>query len=213
LVLDTRGALGANSSLRARCGEKHAVVAAFIGGGILDRHPSLRFGTLECGFGWLPFWGKRMDEQYAYVGSTAELKMKPSEYLQSGRYFCSIERQEGEEMYRMVSGFLGEDVLMYASDYPHSECQSQIRSTTSSPGKASSRKRSRNSSGTTPTASTARRDATASQRRFRSGVHSTVLTSTKPAKEEQPCISITLASTQMIWKPRCSFTVGYWACG
>ena len=64
-----------------------------------------------------------MDEQYAYVGSTAELKTKPSEYLTSGRYFCSIERQEGEEMYRMVSGFLGEDVLMYASDYPHSECQ------------------------------------------------------------------------------------------
>jgi len=83
----------------------------------------LRFGTLECGFGWLPFWGKRMDEQYAYVGSTAELKMKPSEYLKGGRYFCSIERQEGEEMYRMVSGFLGEGVLMYASDYPHSECQ------------------------------------------------------------------------------------------
>jgi predicted TIM-barrel fold metal-dependent hydrolase len=98
-------------------------VAAFIGGGILDRHPSLRFGTLECGFGWLPFWGKRMDEQYAYVGSTAELKTKPSEYLKSGRYFCSIERQEGEDMYRMVTGFLGEDVLMYASDYPHSECQ------------------------------------------------------------------------------------------
>ena len=64
-----------------------------------------------------------MDEQYAYVGSTAALKLKPSEYLKSGRYFCSIERQEGEEMYRMVSGFLGEDVLMYASDYPHSECQ------------------------------------------------------------------------------------------
>jgi predicted TIM-barrel fold metal-dependent hydrolase len=26
-------------------------------------------------------------------------------------------------MYLMVSGFLGEGVLMYASDYPHSECQ------------------------------------------------------------------------------------------
>jgi hypothetical protein len=26
-------------------------------------------------------------------------------------------------MYRMVNGFLGEDVLMYASDYSHSECQ------------------------------------------------------------------------------------------
>ena len=35
----------------------------------------------------------------------------------------------------------------------------------------------------------------------------------RPAKEEQPCISITSASTRMIWKPRCSFTAVYWACG
>jgi predicted TIM-barrel fold metal-dependent hydrolase len=98
-------------------------VAAFIGGGILDRYPSLRFGTLECGFGWLPFWGRRMDEQYAYVGSTAELRQKPSEYLSSGRFFCSIEHQEGEDMFNTVTGFLGDGVLMYASDYPHSECQ------------------------------------------------------------------------------------------
>ena len=26
-------------------------------------------------------------------------------------------------MFRMVSAFLGDGVLMYASDYPHSECQ------------------------------------------------------------------------------------------
>jgi predicted TIM-barrel fold metal-dependent hydrolase len=26
-------------------------------------------------------------------------------------------------MFNMVSQFLGDDVLMYASDYPHSECQ------------------------------------------------------------------------------------------
>ena len=94
-----------------------------LGGGILDRYPSLRLGVLECGFGWLPFWGRRMDEQYAYVGSTAALKMKPSEYLTSGRFFCSIERQEGEDMFNMATDFVGDGVLMYASDYPHSECQ------------------------------------------------------------------------------------------
>jgi uncharacterized protein len=98
-------------------------IASVIGGGIMDRYPDMRVGTLECGFGWLPFWGKRMDEQYAYVGSTQELKMKPSEYLKSGRYFCSVERHEGDDMFRMVSSFLGDEVLMYASDYPHSECQ------------------------------------------------------------------------------------------
>ena len=98
-------------------------VASFIGGGILDRYPSLRVGVLECGLGWLPFWGRRMDEQYAYVGSTAQLTTKPSEYLTNGRFFCSIERQEGEDMLNMVTDFLGDGVLMYASDYPHSECQ------------------------------------------------------------------------------------------
>jgi uncharacterized protein len=98
-------------------------VASFIGGGIFDRYPSLRMGVLECGFGWLPFWSRRMDEQAVYVGGTAPLKHRPSEYVTSGRFFCSIERQEGEDMFNTVTGFLGDGVLMYASDYPHSECQ------------------------------------------------------------------------------------------
>jgi predicted TIM-barrel fold metal-dependent hydrolase len=98
-------------------------VASFIGGGIFDRFPRLRMGVLECGFGWLPFWARRMDEQAAYVGGVASLKHAPSEYVTSGRFFCSIERQEGEDMFNAVTAFLGDDVLMYASDYPHSECQ------------------------------------------------------------------------------------------
>ena len=65
----------------------------------------------------------RMDEQAGYVGGTAVLKHRPSEYLTGGRFFSSIERHEGEEMFNMVSQFLGDHVLMYASDYPHSECQ------------------------------------------------------------------------------------------
>jgi uncharacterized protein len=98
-------------------------VGSFIGGGLFDEYPSLRMGVLECGFGWLPFWARRMDEQAVYVGGTAPLKLKPSEYLTSGRFFCSIERQEGEDMFNTVTQYLGDDVLMYASDYPHSECQ------------------------------------------------------------------------------------------
>jgi predicted TIM-barrel fold metal-dependent hydrolase len=80
-------------------------------------------GTLECGFGWLPFWARRMDEQVGYVGGTAPLKHRPSDYLINGRFFCSIERHEGEDMFNVVTQFLGDDVLMYASDYPHAECQ------------------------------------------------------------------------------------------
>jgi predicted TIM-barrel fold metal-dependent hydrolase len=98
-------------------------MAAFIGAGILDRYPALRMGTLECGFGWLPFWAKRMDEQAIYVGGTAPLKHAPSEYVGGGRYFCTIERHEGEDLFNYVTSVFGDDVLMWGSDYPHSECQ------------------------------------------------------------------------------------------
>jgi predicted TIM-barrel fold metal-dependent hydrolase len=79
--------------------------------------------VLECGFGWLPFWSRRMDEQASYVGGTASLQQRGSEYLTSGRFFCSIEMHEGEHMYDIVTRFLGDDILMYASDYPHSGCR------------------------------------------------------------------------------------------
>jgi uncharacterized protein len=136
-------------------------VASFIGGGIMDRCPRLRMGVLECGFGWLPFWARRMDEQAVYVGGTAPLKLKPSEYLTSGRFFCSIERQEGEDMFNTVTQYLGDDVLMYASDYRIRSASSPSRSTTSWLGRAFARTSGASSSGTTRTASTSRPDLVA----------------------------------------------------
>jgi len=50
-----------------------------------------------------------------------ELAHKPSEYVLGGRYFQSIEIPEGERLTNSVIDLLGEDVLMYASDYPHGE--------------------------------------------------------------------------------------------
>ena len=39
----------------------------------------------------------------------------------SGRYYQSIEVSEGEQVTNMVADIVGENVLMYASDYPHGE--------------------------------------------------------------------------------------------
>lgn len=97
-------------------------VAAMCGSGILDRYPDLRFGILESGFGWLPFWARRLDDQMIYVGYVNEtLKSKPSEYLTSGRFFASIEMHEGPEMAKNVIDLLGDGILMMGSDYPHAE--------------------------------------------------------------------------------------------
>jgi uncharacterized protein len=96
-------------------------VAAMLCSGILDRYPNLRIAVLESGFGWLPFWAKRMDDQVDYVGYVANLKHKPSEYMEGGRFFCSIVIHEGPEMVEMVNHAMGDEVLMFGSDYPHSE--------------------------------------------------------------------------------------------
>ena len=96
-------------------------VGAFLGSGAMDRYKQLRFGILESGFGWLPFWMRRLEDQVHYVGGTAPLQHKIAEYMTGGRFFSSIEMSEGADMVEMVSKFLGPDVLMYASDYPHFE--------------------------------------------------------------------------------------------
>jgi len=97
-------------------------VGAFFGSGIMDRFPYIRFGVLESGFGWLPFWARRMDDQAVYMGYTAEdLEYTMSEYMTGGRFFTGIVLHEGEAMVKMVTDDLGDHILMFGSDYPHSE--------------------------------------------------------------------------------------------
>jgi predicted TIM-barrel fold metal-dependent hydrolase len=98
-------------------------IGAFIGSGAMERYHNLRFGILECCVGWLPFWMRRMDDQAEYVGGVPHLEHKISEQMTDGRFFAAIEMAEGEDMIQMVMDFMGPDVLMYGSDYPHQECR------------------------------------------------------------------------------------------
>ncbi len=103
------------------CGMRN--MASLIGCGLMDRYPNLRIGTLEAGHGWLPFWMARTDEHVHSIRSAlpADLQMLPSDYVRSGRYFQSIEIPEGPALTNSVLDLLGDDILMYASDYPHGE--------------------------------------------------------------------------------------------
>jgi len=97
-------------------------VASFLGAGIMDRFPNIRFGILESGIGWLPFWAKRMDDQVVYMGYVNEhLEYKMSEYMTGGRFFAATVLHEGESMVNMVNQYLGDHILMFGSDYSHPE--------------------------------------------------------------------------------------------
>jgi len=98
------------------------MVSAFFGSGLMDKFPNLKVAVLESGFGWIPFWAKRMEDQVTYMGYVAEgLKQSMWEYTTSGRFFAGIVIHEGPEMVKMVNEMVGDHVLMFSSDYPHAE--------------------------------------------------------------------------------------------
>ena len=97
-------------------------LGALIGAGVMDRYPKLHVAVLECGFGWLPFWARRMDDQVHYMGYVnPDLKKTMWEHMTSGRFFASIVLHEGGDMVKMVNQMMGPGVLMFSSDYPHAE--------------------------------------------------------------------------------------------
>jgi predicted TIM-barrel fold metal-dependent hydrolase len=97
-------------------------MGAFFGAGLFDRYHNLRFAVLESGFGWLPFWVMRLEDQAHYMGFVAEgLQHTMLEYTTSGRFFASIVLHEGGKLVKLVSEYLGDHLLMFSSDYPHPE--------------------------------------------------------------------------------------------
>jgi predicted TIM-barrel fold metal-dependent hydrolase len=97
-------------------------MAALIGAGVLDRYPELRLAPLECGHGWLASWAARLDELAEMCRHVLPpLKRRPSEYVRGPQYFQSIQIHEGEQSVQHAIAALGEDTLMFATDYPHSE--------------------------------------------------------------------------------------------
>ncbi len=92
--------------------------AALMYGGVPEKFPKLRIAFLECGCGWVPYWMDRMDEEYEKRHSEAPLlKAKPSEYMIRGNWFYAAEPEESTLPY--VIERIGDDKLVFASDYPH----------------------------------------------------------------------------------------------
>ena len=89
-------------------------------GGVLDRHPNLRVAYLEGGVSWLPYWLDRIDNEYhGRPGDLPAIDKPPSEYLTSGNIFFGCDPDEKHLAY--ATNTVGEDLIVWASDYPHSD--------------------------------------------------------------------------------------------
>jgi len=86
--------------------------------GVFDRFPRLRFAFYEAGVAWAMFLIERIQEAYEQWGVQApDLKLAPKEHLTSGRIYFHAELDEEILPYAVQQ--LGDEVLLYASDYPH----------------------------------------------------------------------------------------------
>jgi uncharacterized protein len=95
-------------------------------GGVLERHPRLRVAFLEAGCGWLPYWLWRLDDlEYEHLAWEVKdtIKMKPSEYF---RRQCFIACEPDEPYIQDIIKYIGEDNLLFASDYPHMDHEPEI---------------------------------------------------------------------------------------
>jgi uncharacterized protein len=95
---------------------------SMVGGGVLERHPGLRVAFLEAGAGWVPYWLERMEEHYEYLQPCLPwLSKSPAEYLRSEQCYYSFEPDEQSVNY--VCDFVGDERILWASDYNHSDCK------------------------------------------------------------------------------------------
>jgi predicted TIM-barrel fold metal-dependent hydrolase len=98
--------------------EQMISVISCVYGGLFEKFQRLRIGFMESGAGWVPFFMEHMDGEFEKRPWDAPLcKAKPSEYITCGRAYFSCEPEEKTIPY--VVGWIGEDHILYASDYPH----------------------------------------------------------------------------------------------
>ena len=97
------------------------VVVNAICSGLLDRHPTLKMVSVESGCGWIPFileaLDYEMDENAPHLAD--ELSLRPSEYFK--RQFYATTWFERTDLAHVVER-VGEDNIMFETDFPHPTC-------------------------------------------------------------------------------------------
>jgi uncharacterized protein len=99
-----------------------AVVTSMIMEGVFERYRDLKIVMIECGFGWLPALGWRLDKHWKRLrDEVPHLTRAPSEYLREHVYVTTQPMEEAEDTTHVLDAmrWIGFDRILFASDYPH----------------------------------------------------------------------------------------------
>ncbi|MEE8518853.1 MAG: amidohydrolase family protein, partial [Dehalococcoidia bacterium] len=94
--------------------------------GVFDRFPTLKIFFAETRLGWVPFWLEQCDLQYFRTLEWAEeilgvqpLERLPSEYIKEHIHWSVQYERVAVELRHHI----GVDHIMFATDFPHIECE------------------------------------------------------------------------------------------
>jgi len=101
-------------------------IAQIVLSGVFDRFPSLRIFFAETRLGWVPFWLENFDLWYQrhigwaqqYLGMRP-LARPPSEYVRQHIFFSVQYERVAVELRHHI----GVEKIMFATDFPHIECE------------------------------------------------------------------------------------------
>ncbi len=99
-----------------------SVMANLIFGGVLERHPTVQFVSVESGIGWIPFFLQSLDyqQQQSTPGTYGtRYSLTPTEYFQRQMHACFWFEERG--VAEAVAA-LGDTNVMFETDYPHPTC-------------------------------------------------------------------------------------------
>ncbi len=97
-------------------GQLIPALASMVTDGLFERFPRLKVVSVEAGCGFAPYLMDRLDAKYEVFEGLVPLKEKPSEYIKRNCYFVA---EPLERTTQMALDLVGEDRILWGSDYPH----------------------------------------------------------------------------------------------
>lgn len=106
-------------------------IISLVCAGVFERFPDLRVVCLEGGFSWLPHLLWRMDREWRSLRQEVPwVKRLPSDYVAEKVRLATqpVEDMTGDQWEKVIELMGSEDILMFATDYPHFDFDSPLRS-------------------------------------------------------------------------------------
>ena len=113
------------TAARASCNlflENGMALSDLLFSGVLQRHPKIRFVSVESGIGWIPFILEAADYQFdtnRVFAARPDFKMMPSDYFRQNVYACYWFEKRAP---RDTLDAIGVDHILFETDFPHPTC-------------------------------------------------------------------------------------------